>query len=59
MSAIARLLLLILIVTGFALAQAPAGAEPRTALVIGNGGYAQSPLDPGPLNLPSWAFPSQ
>jgi hypothetical protein len=40
-----RLLLVFLIAT-FALAQAPtpAGVEPRTALVIGNAGYAQSPL---------------
>src|SRR5215212_4192855 len=44
MASIARLLIFILGAAGFALAQTPAGAEPRTALIIGNGTYAQSPL---------------
>jgi hypothetical protein len=42
MLGITRLFLVLLTVAGFA--QAPAAAEPRTALVIGNAGYAQSPL---------------
>lgn len=44
MSGIMRLFFVLLTAAGFALAQVPAGAEPRTALVIGNAGYAQSPL---------------
>jgi hypothetical protein len=49
MSALARLCLALVIAIGFVLTQTPAGAEPRTALVIGNAGYAQSPLA-NPLN---------